>query len=272
MMEAPQGSRFVQVCGRRLECVDVPARALGRPALVFLHEGLGCVEMWRDFPLAVARGTGCRTVVYSRCGYGRSDPCGGTRTPRYMHHEALDVLPALRTALGLDRTVLIGHSDGASIALIHACAGRWPVDGLAVLAPHEFVEEVTLDGIRAAGDAWRTTDLRQRLARYHRDAERVFLDWHDTWLSPEFRDWNIEACLGGIRCPILAIQGEDDEYATMAQIDAIAAQARASPRVEQLRLPACGHSPHRDHPAAVQTAVERFVSTVDAGLQVPPGG
>jgi pimeloyl-ACP methyl ester carboxylesterase len=255
-------TRFVDVCGRRLEYVDIPAVRRQDQALLLLHEGLGCVDMWQDFPSRVAHETGCRTFVYSRWGYGRSDPLEGPRTPRYMHEEALESLPELRRVLGLDRAVLIGHSDGASIALLHAGARRWPVAGLVVMAPHEFVEEVTLEGTRAAGDAWRTTDLPRRLGRYHADPERVFRAWHDTWLSPAFRDWNIESCLAGIGCPVLAIQGEDDEYATMAQIEAIAAQATASPRVEQLRLPRCGHSPHRDEPRAVLDAIGRLVSAL----------
>ena len=255
-------TEFVEVCGRRLEYVDFPAEGREYPDLLLLHEGLGCVDMWQDVPARVARETGCRTVVYSRPGYGRSASVEGRRTPRYMHDEALKSLPEVRRVLGLDRVVLIGHSDGASIALIHAGARRWPVAGLVAMAPHEFVEEITLEGIRGAGAAWRTTDLPRRLGRYHRDPERVFLAWHDTWLSSAFRDWNIESCLAGIGCPILAIQGEDDTYATMAQIDAIAARATASPRVEQLRLPRCGHSPHRDEPRAVLGAIGRFVSSL----------
>jgi pimeloyl-ACP methyl ester carboxylesterase len=258
----PDARRFVEVRGRRLEYLDIPAGGLESPALVFLHEGLGCVDMWRGFPSLVARETGCRTVVYSRWGYGRSEPLDRPRTPRYMHDEALQTLPQLREALSLERVALVGHSDGASIALIHAGAGRWPVDGLVVMAPHEFVDAVTLKGIRAAGTAWERTDLPQRLRRYHRDPEGVFLAWHDTWLSPAFRDWNIEEYLAGIRCPILAIQGDDDEYATMAQLEAIAAQATAAARVEQLRLARCGHSPHRDQRQAVLNAIRRFVSTL----------
>jgi pimeloyl-ACP methyl ester carboxylesterase len=260
--EQPEPRHFARVRDRRLEYVDIPAARAERPAVVLLHEGLGCVDMWQDFPLRVARETGCRTVVYSRFGYGHSEPLDEARTPRYMHEEALESLPELRHILGLERVVLIGHSDGASIALIHAGARRWAVEALVVMAPHEFVEDVTLEGIRAAGTAWRTTDLPERLGRYHTDPERVFRAWHDTWLSPAFRDWNIEPCLAGIGCPILAIQGEDDEYATMAQIDAIAAEATASPRVEQLRLPHCGHSPYRDQPRAVLDAIGRLVSAL----------
>ncbi|HLZ38274.1 MAG TPA: alpha/beta hydrolase, partial [Mycobacteriales bacterium] len=224
-MDDGEPQRFVEVLGRRLEYVDIPAGAPDRPAAVLLHEGLGCVAMWGSFPERVAATTGCRTVAYSRPGYGASDPVDGACTPRYLHDEALDVLPALRDALALDRVVLIGHSDGGSIALIHAGADRWPVAGLVVLASHEFVEDAALRGIAEVGREWATTDLPQRLARYHRDAEWVFRSWHDTWLSPWFRDWTIEDCLPGIRCPILAMQGEDDEYATMAQLDTISARA-----------------------------------------------
>ena len=253
----------VGVC--RLEYVDLPAAVADQPALVFLHEGLGCIGMWRGFPDAVAEVTGCRTVVYSRRGYGGSDPFDAPRTPRYLHDEALEVLPVLRGALGLDRVVLIGHSDGASIALIHAGAGRWPVDGLVVMAPHEFVEGVTLEGISAAVRDWEATDRASRLGRYHRDPEQVFRAWSDTWLSPAFRAWNIENYLPAIRCPILAVQGEADGFATMAQLDAIAAKAIAAPWVEQLRLPGCGHSPHRDRQAEVVDAIAQFVRRLRLG-------
>ena len=257
--EPASDTLFAEVGRCRLEYVDLPASGPDRPALVFLHEGLGCVEMWRGFPTHVAERTLCRTVVYSRQGYGRSDPLDAPRTPRYLHDEALEVLPVLRDVLGLDRVVLIGHSDGASIALIHAGAGRWPVEGLVAMAPHEFVEDVTLAGIRATSRDWETTDVARRIGRYHRDPEQVFRAWYDTWLSPAFRDWNIEEHLPGIRCPILAVQGEDDGYATMAQLDAITALATAAVTVEQLRLPACGHSPHQDQESAVTDAIARFI-------------
>ena len=254
----PPALQSVDLGGHRLEYVDVPAAGPGRPALLFLHEGLGCVAMWRGFPDLVAARIGCRAVVYSRRGYGGSDPFDAPRTPRYLHAEALEVLPGLRRALGLDRVVLVGHSDGASIALIHAGAGRWPVDGLVVMAPHEFVEDMTLVGISAAVREWETSDWASRLGRYHREPERVFRAWSDTWLSPSFRHWNIEDYLPGIRCPILAVQGDDDGFATMAQLDAIADGAVRAPHVEQLRLPGCGHSPHRDRESTVVDAITRF--------------
>jgi pimeloyl-ACP methyl ester carboxylesterase len=173
-----------------------------------------------------------------------------------MHREALEALPALIDALQIERPILFGHSDGGSIALIFAGAFPQLPRGVIVMAPHEFVEEETLAGIRAAKTAWTSSDWPQKLARYHQDAERVFSDWNDTWLSPAFRDWNIEEYLPAIGCPVLAIQGEDDEYATMRQIDVI---AQAVPKTELLKLPACGHSPQRDQPARVLIAMTEFV-------------
>jgi pimeloyl-ACP methyl ester carboxylesterase len=176
-----------------------------------------------------------------------------------MHREGEEMLPALLAALAIERPLLIGHSDGGSIALIFAGAFPEVPIGIAVLAPHEFVEDVTLAGIREARVAWQTTGLPQKLARYHHaQTGRVFSDWNDTWLSPDFRDWNIEAYLPNIRCPVLAIQGEDDEYATMRQIDAIAEQV---PGAQLLKLPECGHSPHRDQEDAVLAALTAFVAS-----------
>jgi pimeloyl-ACP methyl ester carboxylesterase len=176
-----------------------------------------------------------------------------------MHDEALEALPALLAELGVERPLLFGHSDGGSIALIFAGAFPEVPLGVIVMAPHEFVEEETLAGIRAAREAWTETDLAQKLARYHHDAGRVFRDWNDTWLSADFRDWNIEEYLPQIRCPVLAIQGADDEYATMRQVEVIAERVAGA---ALLKLPACGHSPHRDQPAAVLGAVDAFVRRV----------
>jgi len=247
----------INVLGRELDYELIAAHQIYRPTLVFLHEGLGCIAFWRDFPQQVARATGCRTLVFSRQGYGNSDPAPGPRTPRYMHEEALEMLPATLAALDIHRPVLVGHSDGASIALIHAGAFPEQVAGLAVMAPHVWVEEEALAGIRLAGEAWNSTDWPVKLARYHQDGERVFHDWHDTWLSPAFRDWNIESSLSRITAPVLAIQGEDDEYATLRQIEVIAERARGE--VELLKLADCRHSPHRDQPAAVLGALGQFV-------------
>lgn len=248
--------KHLLIAGLNLEYRDIPASAVDRPTLVMLHEGLGCVAMWRDFPDKLAAATGCRVVVYSRPGYGSSDPHPQPRQPDYMHREARKVLPAFLAALGIVRPVLVGHSDGGSIALIHAGSFPKAVAGLVVMAPHEFVEEETLAGIRTARKFWSSSDWPQRLARYHRDAQRVFHDWNDCWLSPEFRDWNIEDCLPAIRCPVLAIQGEDDEYATLRQIEVIAEKV---PGTQLCCLANCGHSPQRDQEAAVLAAIAGFV-------------
>ena len=250
--------KHIVVNGLRLEYRNFPASVAGRPELLLLHEGLGCVAMWRHFPEKLAAATGCRVVVWSRAGYGGSQAYAEPRSTRYMHREAEEALPALLAELKIERPLLIGHSDGGSIALIFAGAFPEVPRGIAVLAPHEFVEEETLAGIREARTAWQTTDLPQKLARYHHaQTERVFSDWNDCWLSPPFRDWNIEEYLPRIRCPVLAIQGEDDEYATLRQIDAIAEQV---PGTQLLKLANCGHSPQRDQEATVLEALTAFVA------------
>ena len=226
-----------------------------RSPIVMLHEGLGSVSMWRDFPHRVAHATGRDIVVYSRAGYGRSSPATLPRGVRYMHDEALVALPQLLDALGIVRPILLGHSDGASIALIHAGRSGRPVAGLALMAPHVLVEDLSVASIEAAKVAWRTTDLRARLARHHDDVDAAFTGWNDIWLHPDFRAWNIEAEVRGLGCPVLAIQGEDDEYGTMDQVERI---ARLAPDVELVRLADCRHSPHRDQPEAVLEALVRF--------------
>lgn len=246
---------FVRVGVYRLEIRRIAGRD-DLPTLIFLHEGLGSVAMWRDFPDRVAVATGAPALVYSRHGYGKSDPLDGDRTVDYMHVEALTVLPELRAALGLDNAVLVGHSDGASIALIHACAGKWPVRGLILEAPHVFVEDISIAGIEAAKQAFESGDLAKRLARYHDDPGGAFRGWNRAWLDPAFRDWNIAAYLPGVRCPVLAIQGADDQYGSLAQLDTIA-NGVAGP-YEQVVLADCRHSPHRDQPAETLAAIVRW--------------
>jgi pimeloyl-ACP methyl ester carboxylesterase len=250
---------YCTVDGKRIEYRRLPSShpREGAPAMVFLHEGLGSASMWRDFPQQVADACGCEAVVYSRHGYGRSDPLTGKRAPDYMHHEALACLPQLLDRLNVERPILFGHSDGGSIALIHAGAAQRPVTAAIVMAPHVMVEDVTIEGIRKARQIWLDTDFRQRLAKYHPDPDSVFSNWNDTWLDPAFRDWNIEEFLAPIACPVLAIQGEDDEYATMDQIERIGRQCRD---VELVRLADCRHSPHKDQPQQVIAAVTEFVA------------
>jgi len=250
----------LSAAGRSLEYEWIEAAAPGNPVLVFLHEGLGSIRQWRDFPLQLARKTGCAALLYNRYGYGNSDVLAEHRVSvRFMHDEALQSLPQVLAALKIESPVLVGHSDGASIALIYAGAGN-AARGLALMAPHVFVEDICIRSIETAKHEFETTDLPQRLGRYHRDPRRTFHLWNDVWLDPAFRAWNIEEYLPGIGCPVLAIQGVDDEYGTMAQLDAIQAKVKG-PR-ELLQLPACGHSPHRDQPEAALAALTRFVAAI----------
>jgi len=268
---------FVEAGGHRLEFVEIAARAAGTPDLLLLHEGLGSVSLWRDFPARLAERTGCRTIAYSRAGFGRSSARTRPLSDRFMHEEAREVLPALREKLGIRHTVLVGHSTGASMALLHAAAASGPpsprssprpspngegVLGVVAMAPFAFVEDSNLSAIRAARD--RYGELRNRLARHHDDVDGVFHGWSDLWLDASFRGWNIDADLAAIRCPILAILGEKDEYCTPAQLERIAAMATQARRVEILRLPSSGHSPHRDEPDAVLDAIQRFIATLEA--------
>ncbi len=239
-----------------------PALPRERPLIVFLHEGLGSVSMWREFPDRLCEAVGARGLVYSRPGYGRSTPRAAEEAwgLDFMHRQAHEVLPALLQALDVDVTreppVLFGHSDGGSIALLHAA--RWPdaVRGLVVLAPHIRVEDLSVTSIARAREAYRQTDLRQRLSRHHDDPDSAFYGWNDIWLHPPFRQWTIEAEIGSIACPVLAIQGLDDEYGTLEQIRGIARQV---PQTRLLEIPECGHSPHRDQPEAVIRAVREFL-------------
>ena len=248
---------FLHAGGHRLEVRHLAGPDAAAPTLVFLHEGLGCISMWRDFPEQVIAATGCNALVYSRFGYGRSDPIDVPRGTDFMHREALDTLPELLDQFGLERPILFGHSDGGSIALIHAGGAARDVRGVIVMAPHVLVEDLSIRSIEAARVAYETTDLRARLARHHDDPDSAFRGWNDIWLHPDFRAWNIESYLPRIACPVLAIQGVDDEYGTLDQIRRI---ARGAPDVELLALPDCRHSPHRDQPQAVIDATVRLLS------------
>ncbi|MEO7761966.1 MAG: alpha/beta hydrolase [Casimicrobiaceae bacterium] len=240
---------------------DGRVRERDRRWIVFLHEGLGSIAMWRDFPQRLCAATAMRGLVYSRYGYGKSDPLTEPRRVDFMHDEAMHALPELLDRLRIDDPVLLGHSDGGSIALLHAALTPRAVAGLIVMAPHVLVEDVSITSIEAAKVAYETTDLREKLRRYHDDPDSAFRGWNDIWLHPEFRGWNIEECLQRIRCPILALQGVDDEYGTMAQIDRIERGA-TNTKVELVRLANCRHSPHRDQPEMVIAAAKRFIDTL----------
>jgi pimeloyl-ACP methyl ester carboxylesterase len=247
---------FLAIQGHRIEYEGIRGADASEPTLVFLHEGLGSVAMWKDFPTRCVQAIGCGALVYSRYGYGKSDSIEAPRRVDFMHDEALNALPELLDKLGIERPILFGHSDGGSIALIHAGGARRQVRGLILMAPHVMVEDMGIRSIEAARQAYETADLRNKLARYHSNPDSAFRGWNEIWLHPDFRAWNIEEYLPRITCPVLAIQGEDDEYGTMEQIDRI---ARAIPRTEVLKLKACGHSPHRDQPEAVIQRVVQFV-------------
>ena len=232
--------------------------------LVLLHEGLGSVEMWKDFPELVAARIGHPVLVYSRHGYGRSAQLTQPRGVDYMHYEATTVLPELLTQLDVRDPLLIGHSDGASIAIIHAGSGN-AVSGLALMAPHVFVENVSIDAIVGAKRAFETPELADKLARYHDHPETMFRGWSDIWLRPDFRGWNIESFLPAIRSPLLVIQGEDDPYGTLAQVDAI--EQSASGPVKKLVLADCGHSPHIDGKADTIEAIDVFVREISESAE-----
>jgi pimeloyl-ACP methyl ester carboxylesterase len=259
-------SETVLVEGRRLEVRRIDSTSAGAPTLVFLHEGLGSVALWKDFPDRLARAAGLPALVYSRLGYGGSDPAALPRPVTFLEDEAVTTLPRLLDAAGVRDAVLVGHSDGASIALLHAATfpppPGGPVRAVIAEAPHVFVEEVTLASIRRAGDAFRNGDLRRRLERYHADVDVAFWGFHDVWLHPDFARWRIDHRLGSIRVPLLVIQGEDDPYGTMRQVEVI--RERAGGPVETLMLPApCGHVPHAERGAEVLAAMTGFLRAID---------
>ena len=227
-----------------------------KPVIVFLHEGLGSLSMWKEFPSRLCQQLDFKGLVFSRYGYGRSTPKpAGERWPvNFMHEQAHDVLPRLLQALGVCRPWLFGHSDGGSISLLHAA--KFEVAGVVAVAPHLFVEDVSVTSIQKAREAYAGTDLKQRLGRYHDDPDSAFRGWNDIWLDPAFRNWNIEAELPSITAPVLAVQGADDEYGTLDQIHGI---ARALPKTRLLVIPECGHSPHRDQPDLLMRHTAEFI-------------
>jgi len=253
------GSVHLEWRGRGIEIeirwVGAP-RSDDAPLVVFLHEGLGSISMWKEFPSDFCDAHGFSGFVFSRYGYGRSTakPRDERWAPDFMHRQAEELLPALFAAVDIERPWLFGHSDGASIALLHAA--RHPAAGVVAVAPHLFVEDVSIASIESARAAYEMTDLRERLARHHGDPDSAFRGWNDAWLSPEFRAWNIEAEIAHVACPVLAVQGEGDEYGTLAQVDAI---VRRLPKTRLLVLQDCGHSPHRDQPGILSREAGRFI-------------
>ena len=251
-------STKTRVMGVELEVSHIAGPSDG-PTLAFLHEGLGSVALWRDWPQRLCQQLALPGLVYSRQGYGQSDARpdvrgSGRLQPDYMHREARDVLPALLRQLNIERPVVLGHSDGGTIALLHAA--HFPVSACIVMAPHVIVEDVSVQSIEAAREAYEHGPLRQRLAPFHADVDCAFWQWNDIWLSPAFRSYDIRQEISAIQAPLLAIQGEDDPYGTLAQIDDIAA---AVPHARLVKLPQCGHSPHRDQPEAVAKAIQAFL-------------
>jgi pimeloyl-ACP methyl ester carboxylesterase len=254
----------VDIDGVRLEVQRYSGSAVLAP-IVFLHEGLGSVAMWRDFPAQVCAATGRAGLVVSRRGYGQSAPAARPLPPDYMQREAWQVLPALLAACGITQPVLLGHSDGATIALLYA--SRHPATACIAMAPHLLVEDLSLRSIAAARVAFETTDLRSKLARFHADVDGAFWQWNDVWLSQGFRSFNIEADCQQISCPLLAIQGHDDAYGSMLQIDLLGTeftyenglQPNKIMHRQLLKLEQCGHSPHKDQGPAVLAAVAQFV-------------
>ncbi|MEO6017270.1 MAG: alpha/beta hydrolase [Polaromonas sp.] len=265
---------WTEIKGLRLETRRIPGPD-GRSPLVFLHEGLGCVSLWTqrglDWPLAVCAATGRAGLVYSRRGYGQSEPVpevrapafeqngqrGGRLLPDYMHREAWEVLPALLQQLQMERPVLLGHSDGATIALLHA--SRFPVAACIAMAPHVLVEDVAVQAITGAKAAFETGALRERLARHHADVDGAFWQWNDVWLSNAFRSFDIRPECAAIQAPLLLVQGLDDEYGTLRQLDEI---ATVQPGARQLRLANCGHSPQRDQPEKTLAAITSFLAAL----------
>jgi pimeloyl-ACP methyl ester carboxylesterase len=257
-------NKYLKIDGKRIEAVwhgPPPDEAM---TLVFLHEGLGCVEMWHEFPARLAEVTGFGALVFSRLGYGRSDPCDLPRPIEFMHHEGLRILPQVLEAARIEKCILIGHSDGGSISLIYAGGTpAKPLTGLITLAAHVFCEDLTVKSIQSARDRYLYSDLKPKLTKYHgKNVDYAFWGWNDVWLHSDFIHWNIEEYLPNIQVPLLAIQGEDDPYGTPAQVEAIVNQT--GEQTESLMLSNCAHSPHVDRDAATLIAMRRFILKLES--------
>jgi pimeloyl-ACP methyl ester carboxylesterase len=256
-----QDDGFLEIGGQRLEYRMIGPRPNEAPTIVMLHEGLGCVGMWNSFPDRLAQATGAGVFVYSRAGYGKSSPVTLPRPLSYMHDEARETLPRVLSEIGFRRGLLLGHSDGASIATIYAGSVQdHRVRGLVLIAPHFFVEDLSITSIEEAKAAYAQTDLRERLARYHADVDNAFRGWNGAWLDPGFRAWDITEELAYIRVPILIVQGEQDQYGTVAQI--AAAQDECYCPVDVALLPNAKHAPHREAAEETLTAVSEFANRI----------
>jgi pimeloyl-ACP methyl ester carboxylesterase len=267
----PGEAQFLQVGGKRLEAVCHGPGPAEAPTLILLHEGLGSVSLWRDFPQRLAAATGFGAFAWSRAGYGQSDPADLPRPLDYMSREAMDCLPKVLDAVGVNRAVLLGHSDGASIAAIHAGGAFDPrVRGLVLIAPHFFTEPEGLGEIRKAKLAYETGDLRARLARHHRHVDNAFYGWNDAWLDPGFAAWNIAGAIDHLRVPVLAIQGVGDQYGTIAQIGEL--ERRSHVPVEAEFLKACRHSPHTEQPERTVALIADFCRRLERIEQAAANG
>lgn len=255
---------FITAGGHRLETKLIAGRDRTKPTLVLLHHGLGCIDLWYDFPDLLAQATGCPVFVYSRHGYGQSDPCTQwPRSPFYMQDEAIKVLPEVLAAAGLNDVILLGHSDGATIALVYAGAVDAQANGVKLcgavaIAPHFFLEDFNVAAITKIDQTYATTDLKAKMARFHNHVDGMFYGWSKSWLQPDFTDFNTEEFLSEMSAPVLGIQGIDDEYGTMAQMDCL--DAKAGGPIEILKIPECGHMAHRDQPARIIEAVTDFTN------------
>ena len=268
---------FIEVGGLRLECVAFGAAPDERLTLVLLHEGLGSVKLWRDFPQKLQAATGCGVFVFSRSGYGESDACDLPRPLDYMTREATDILPQVLDAVGIQQCVLIGHSDGASIAAINAGSVEdHRVRGLVLMAPHFFTEPFALEAIADAKRAYDSADLKSRLTKYHKHVDVAFRGWNDAWLAAGFKEWNVSDVIDYIRVPVLAIQGEQDQYGSIAQIDEI--EKRLPAPMERCLLANCQHAPHLEQAALCLASIKSFIARLlrmenqQSGLHPDPVG
>jgi len=253
---------YLEVNGVKLEVKHIAGRNPNAPTLIFLHEGLGCIEIWRDFPEKLAALTGCPALVYNRQGYGRSAPCEVPRPLTYMHIEAIEVLPKLLAVAAIGDHILVGHSDGGSISLIHAGSCATPgLKAVVTMAPHVFCEELTVTSIAQTNSAYESGKLREGLAKYHHEnVDCAFWGWNKAWLAPASLQWNIEKYLPEINVPQLLLQGEDDQYGSVAQVESIAAKSGAS--VEVRMLPDCGHSPYKEQESQSLSFVSEFITLI----------